>query len=144
MVPATTRTSAPAATPTVPGFRVEGGSWFDVIWCDASVIPYASITGIDSADSSCSITVGGIAEDDERAKRRRWSSGRSIEFKRSAMELCMVGTPEYHVGSNCSIHSVILGASKPGVQVIEPPATSVESKQPTIPWMWNSGMIPKQ
>ncbi len=31
-------TSGPAAQPTVPGLRLPGGSWLQVIWCDASVI----------------------------------------------------------------------------------------------------------
>ncbi len=41
----TTRTSAPAGTPTEPSRRGAGGSGFDVIWWPASVIPYASIIG---------------------------------------------------------------------------------------------------
>ncbi len=41
----TIRTSAPAETPTEPGTRPPGGSGFEVIWCVASVIPYASIMG---------------------------------------------------------------------------------------------------
>ena len=32
-------TSGPAAAPTLPGLRWPGGSWFEVIWWAASVMP---------------------------------------------------------------------------------------------------------
>ena len=41
----TIRISGPPDGPTVPGFRVPGGSGLLAIWCAASVIPYASIIG---------------------------------------------------------------------------------------------------
>ncbi len=62
-------TSTPAPRPTAPGLRWPGGSGFVAIWCDASVMPYASITGAPKVSSSSAITVGGSDAEDERMKR---------------------------------------------------------------------------
>ncbi len=64
-----TRTSGPAAIPTVPGLRVPGGSGLLDIWCAASVMPYDSITGAPKTSSSSLMTCGGSEDEDERMKR---------------------------------------------------------------------------
>ncbi len=63
-------TSGPAAMPTEPALRLAGGSGFEAIWCAASVIPYASITGTPKIDSISSISDGGNAEEHERINRK--------------------------------------------------------------------------
>ena len=65
-------TSGPAASPTLPGLRTAGGSGLLAIWCAASVMPYASMSGAPNTASSSAITCGGIDEDDERRNRSGW------------------------------------------------------------------------
>ena len=64
-------TSGPAARPTVPGRRSPGGRGLDVIWWDASVMPYASITGAPKRPSSSAITWGGSGAEDDLMNRSR-------------------------------------------------------------------------
>src|SRR5262245_42257603 len=118
----TTRTSGPAAGPTVPGFRGFGGRLLLAIWCAASVMPYASITGMANSVSSWLMTVTGSDDDDERMKRRRCVLiASALLAARRRIAWCMVGTPEYHVGCTSVIHEKNLSALKPGEQHTSPP-----------------------
>src|SRR6185312_8299423 len=121
----TTRTSGPAGKPTVPGFRARGGNGLLAIWCDASVIPYASTSGARNTRSSSASTVGGIADDDERIKRSRLAATISGFFgARNNSAWCIVGTAVYHVGFASPSHAKNFSALNPGVQHTVPPAES--------------------
>src|ERR1051325_11778587 len=88
-------------------------------------MPYASITGTPNVFSSCSITVTGSEDDDERMKRRRCDlSASALLAARRRIAWCIVGTPEYQVGCTSVIHEKNLRALKPGVQHTSPPAES--------------------
>ena len=67
----------PAAGPTDPGLRVPGGNGLLAIWCAASVMPYASMTGMPVISSSPCSTGTGSAADDDRTKRSRWDPSAS-------------------------------------------------------------------
>ncbi len=121
----TTRTSGPAARPTVPGLRVPGGKGLLAIWCAASVIPYASITGAPNTRSSSAITVGGSGDDDERMNRSRCDRTTSaLCGARSRIAWCIVGTPVYHVGRTSPIQAKNLSALNPLEHDTSPPAES--------------------
>src|SRR5205823_4687810 len=134
--------SGPAATPTEPGLRARGGSGFEAIWCDASVMPYASITGAWNVSSSSAITCGGSDADDERTKRSGFRAMLSwLRLARARIAWCIVGTAVYQVGWAASSQAKKRKALKPGVQNTDAPAASDESVAAISPWMWNSGMM---
>ena len=53
----------------------------------------------------------------------------------------MVGTAVYQVASDSSSQAKNFSALNPGGQNTLAPAAIEESRAPTNPWMWNSGMI---
>src|SRR5262249_54911997 len=106
------------------------------IWCDASVIPYASITGTPNNCSRPWATFGGSAAELDRTNSRADSatSERSA-CPRARIAWCIVGTAVYHVGlinPNQSKNSV---ATNPGAQATFPPAVSEASSAATSPWI---------
>src|SRR5688572_29830531 len=87
----------PVPGPTDPGFLAAGGRGFEAIWCEASVIPYASRTGAPKADSRLCIISGDSAALHERMKRKFSAPcGRSDVALASSSEW-IVGTAEYQV-----------------------------------------------
>src|SRR5262249_56466469 len=93
MMPTSTFTPGP----TLPGLRVPGGSGFDVIWCDASVMAYASRTGAPKRSSSWARVDGARAELHERMKRKPLWRGAPSASARLSSTWWIVGTAEYHV-----------------------------------------------
>src|SRR5436190_13469515 len=135
-------TSGPAATPTEPGLRARGGSGFEAIWCDASVMPYASITGAWNVSSSWAVTDGGSDADGDLMKRSGLRSMISrFRSARVRIAWCIVGTAVYQVGWASSSQAKKRSALKPGVQNTDAPTASDESVAAISPWMWNSGMM---
>src|SRR5262245_2059395 len=119
------RISGPPLGPTVPGLRAPGGSGLLAIWCAASVIPYASITGAPNVCSSSLITWGGSDDDDERTKRSGLALITSVFLlARATIAWCIVGTAVYQVGCVSPIQPKNLSALKPGVQQTSPPTES--------------------
>src|SRR3954462_9561557 len=90
--------SVPVARPTEPGLRLPGGSGLLAIWCAASVIPYASITGTPKVSSNPLMTCGGSEDDDDLIKRSAQDLMMSTFFAaRDRIAWCMVGTAVYQV-----------------------------------------------
>ena len=106
------------------------------IWWEASVIPYASITGTENAASRPAISLGASGDEQDRINRRlvRWI-GLGRRVARARMAWCMVGTAVYQVGRKWSSHSMKFCAWKPGAHATEAPAASEERTAPTSPWM---------
>ena len=137
-----TAISGPAAIPTVPGLRSPGGSGLLAIWCDASVIPYDSMTGQSNRLSSESRTEGGKAAEDERIRRSLLpATADGLRRARCRMAWCIVGTALYQVGRSSSTHLKNRIAWKPGLDATAAPAFRDESSPPIKPWIWNSGMM---
>lgn len=86
--------STPWPRPTEPGeCSPFSGSGFDVIWCEASVMAYASRTGALNAFSSAWKTVGDSDDEHERMKRISGTGEGCGEERRIE---CIVGTAVYH------------------------------------------------
>src|SRR4051812_9465486 len=98
MMPTSTFTPGP----TLPGLRAPGGSGLDVIWCDASVMAYASSTGAPKRASSRPMVDGARAELHERMKRKPLLCGAPSASARLSSTWWIVGTAEYHV-TRCAL-----------------------------------------
>ena len=122
--------------------RRAGGSGLLAIWCAASVMPYASMSGALKTASSSAMTCGGIDDDDERTKRNGLSRITSaLPAARERMVWCIVGTAVYQLGLHSFIQPKNLSALNPGVTKIWLP-TAMGASTPAIrPWMWKSGMM---
>src|ERR1700729_1915326 len=87
----------PVPGPTEPGLRSAGGCGFDDIWCEASVIPYASRTGTPNTRSICAIISAGSDALQDRMNLHPSAPGAGSSPARESRRLGMVGTAEYHV-----------------------------------------------
>jgi hypothetical protein len=115
------------------------------IWWEASVIPYASMTGASKRASRSRITFGGSEADEERMNRSlllRASSGWGAAWSSTAW--WMVGTAVYQVGRTASSHPRNRSTSNPGAQQTPAPAAIEASMAAMSPWMWKSGMTLRQ
>jgi hypothetical protein len=139
----TTDTWTPVPVPTVPGRRSPGGSGLEVIWWDASVIPYACTTGIPYSSPSCASTDGARAELQERAKRSVPAAAGLPSARRSSI-WCMVGTALNQVTRSCSTSGQKRRALNPAGATTVPPDPSVESSEATMPCTWKRGITHRE
>ena len=138
-------TSGPAGRPTNPAFCCFGGNGLEVIWCVASVIPYASITGQLKTSFKSLNTAGGKDADDDLINLSLSSLAIS-EFLRALNKIvwCIVGTPEYQFIFSDFARSRNLIALNPSDAQTEAPALIDEAKIAIRPWIWKSGIIFRQ
>src|SRR3954462_14054070 len=90
--------SVPVARPTEPGLRASGGKGLLAIWCAASVMPYASITGMLKVVSNSAINFGASEAEHERMNRSLDGFGAPATAVFARIAWCMVGTAVNHVG----------------------------------------------
>ena len=130
----------PVPMPTVPGLRSAGGSGLDAIWCEASVIPYASSTGAPNRDSSWCIVSGDSADELERMNLSFSAPGGRSPRLRISSIWCIVGTAEYQVAPwSWTVGQNVRGSNFGGTTTV-PPERNVAIVEAMRPWMWNSGM----
>ncbi len=129
-----TATLGPAAVPTVPGFRAEGGRGLLDIWCEASVIPYDSIARqLNVLSSSWSICGAKAAEDDRINRRLLVAMTSWLCFARCRIVWCIVGTAVYQLGLTVFSHLKNRKAEKPLEAATLAPAKNEDSAAPIKP-----------
>src|SRR5438876_7979871 len=129
-------TSTFVPRPTLPGLRTAGGSGFEVIWCDASVIAYASSTGAPNRASRPASVTPDSAALQERMKRKPDCAGRASLSARVSRIWWIVGAAEYQVTRYARATGQKVLALKRGGVTIVPPAYKGASVEPTRPWTW--------
>ena len=138
-------TSGPAGRPTNPAFCCFGGNGFDVIWCVASVIPYASITGqLNASFKSLNTAGGNEAEEDLINLKFKFFAASLFLFALNKIAWCIVGTPEYQVIFSNLAKSRNFNALKPLEAHTDAPTFIDVAKTAISPWIWNNGIIFKQ
>ena len=126
--------------PTEPGLRAAGGSGLDAIWCEASVMPYASSTGAPNVASSSGIVSGASDALLERMNRRLSApAGRVARFALRAAADASSAPP--------STRWPVIACRRPERQRVEPrrhddraAVANVASVEASKPCTWNSGI----
>mmetsp|Transcript_38112 Transcript_38112/g.100851 ORF Transcript_38112/g.100851 Transcript_38112/m.100851 type:complete len:200 (-) Transcript_38112:704-1303(-) len=129
--------------PTVPGLcEPYLGSGFEVIWCAASVMAYASSTGALKVASRRSRT-GAAREALQLRTKRRLTPSWSFSFSARERRIWwIVGTAVYHVApccltspqKTCALNLPLLGT------ITVPPDAKVERRADIRPCTWKSGI----